>query len=62
MRGFKVGSAAQHGFEEARGLNDVKPAVLDHAIVNIDDNVAVPFNPGYMMNINSFGHGFSPHD
>ena len=61
VRHFRVRPPAQHRLEEARRLDDLQFAAFQLAVLGIDDDVAVAFDAGDVVNVNlDFAHMFSP--
>jgi hypothetical protein len=56
VRGFAIRATTEHGFEEARGFNNFKVTVFKLPVGDFDDDVPMPFYPGYVMYIDSFAH------
>jgi hypothetical protein len=56
MGGFLVWSADQHCLEEARRLGDIKSAFFEFAVLHLDDDVPMPFDPRYLVDVDAFSH------
>ena len=56
MRGFGIVAAAQHGFEEAGRFDHLETAFFQLAVRDLDHNIAVTFDSGYMMYIYPLSH------
>ena len=48
-RGLLVGPVLQQDLEEARRLDDLQVAPREAAVLEVDDDVAVPLDPRYVM-------------
>ena len=49
QRGLVEAAADDHGFEEARGLDDVEADLADHPVLDVDRYVAVALDAGHVI-------------
>jgi hypothetical protein len=59
MGSFYIGAAKQHRLEEPRRFNHLETALFHFAVRDLDNNIAVTFNSGYMMYIYPLSHSQS---